>query len=370
MSKKTSQSRSSETALSSSEPPANADISTYGGADGPVLSVIIVTYNESNRIKCCIESILDVCDDIPSSEILLVDSNSTDETVEIACEYPITVYQLPSDDVRTPGAGRYVGTNLASGEYLLFVDGDLKLEDGWFSDALQLVENRDDIAGVDGYLNESKASSIVQTDALNGVALYDRDAIDDVGSFDPHLHSLEDIELGYRLVTTDYQLLRLPDVVAMHPKASGISEYRRRWQNKYFHGFGQAIRKSLLSPDVLAKLVWRHNLETLFVCWLCFGALALAIGGKVTVGWVVISLGIFTADSYYKGIRNAADRYLRYTLMWAGFFIGFVAGPLDSARLSLGNPHLVSIPEKSEPLLSEQDSLSSGSERSHLKRET
>ena len=51
------------------------------------LSVIITTYNEEVNVGDCIESAL------WADEILVVDSYSTDRTVEIAKSYPVTVLQ-------------------------------------------------------------------------------------------------------------------------------------------------------------------------------------------------------------------------------------------------------------------------------------
>lgn len=52
-----------------------------------MFSVFILTYNEEIDIASCIESAL-LCDDI-----ILVDSFSTDKTIEIASNYPIKIYQ-------------------------------------------------------------------------------------------------------------------------------------------------------------------------------------------------------------------------------------------------------------------------------------
>ena len=55
--------------------------------DRPPISVIITTFNEEVNIAECIESVL------WADEILLVDSYSSDRTVEIANRYPIKVLQ-------------------------------------------------------------------------------------------------------------------------------------------------------------------------------------------------------------------------------------------------------------------------------------
>jgi glycosyltransferase involved in cell wall biosynthesis len=47
------------------------------------ISAVIITFNEEDNIASCIESIEEVCE-----EIIIVDSLSTDKTVEIAKQYP------------------------------------------------------------------------------------------------------------------------------------------------------------------------------------------------------------------------------------------------------------------------------------------
>ncbi len=51
------------------------------------VSVVILTFNEEKNIRDCIESVLDFTDDI-----FVVDSGSTDKTLEILSTYPVQVF--------------------------------------------------------------------------------------------------------------------------------------------------------------------------------------------------------------------------------------------------------------------------------------
>ena len=88
------------------------------------LSVIIVTKNEERNISRCIKSVLSYTRNIEYVEIILVDSCSTDSTVEIAKQYPIDIIQLGKDWPHSPSAGRFTGVNNTSGKYVLIIDGD------------------------------------------------------------------------------------------------------------------------------------------------------------------------------------------------------------------------------------------------------
>ncbi len=80
------------------------------------LSVIIITKNEEDRIETCLESIRDISD-----EIIIVDSGSTDRTLEIAGKYTNNI-------IRTdwPGYGiqKQRALNQAQYEWILSIDAD------------------------------------------------------------------------------------------------------------------------------------------------------------------------------------------------------------------------------------------------------
>ncbi|MEM8637319.1 MAG: glycosyltransferase family 2 protein [Cyanobacteria bacterium P01_G01_bin.54] len=53
-----------------------------------MLSVYILTYNEETEIAACLESVVGLCEDV-----IIVDSYSSDRTVEIAQQYPVQIFQ-------------------------------------------------------------------------------------------------------------------------------------------------------------------------------------------------------------------------------------------------------------------------------------
>lgn len=57
------------------------------------VSVIILTYNEEKNIVDCLESIKDFAE-----KIFIVDSGSTDQTLEILSKYPVQIFQNPFDN--------------------------------------------------------------------------------------------------------------------------------------------------------------------------------------------------------------------------------------------------------------------------------
>ena len=313
----------------------------------PSLSVVVPTYNEEDRIETCLDSIFEACGNEPSLEVIVVDSNSTDRTVELARQYPLTIYRIPDDDLTTPGAGRYVGQQAATGDHVLFVDGDMRLSGEWLEAARWTVHGHDDVAGVDGYLNTAKSTSVEPVQALRGVALYEASVLDQVDGFDPFLRALEDIELGYRVVEAGYAMRRLPVVAGSHPYTPGAAELLRRWRNGYFFGAGQAVRKSLDSPRTVAKFAARKRYQVLFLCWVGLGLATAVVQFPLVVAWLAVSLVLFAVDVAWEGSANATQRLGKYLLTTVGFVRGFLMPPRDHEEF----------PVEAAELLDEQDAV-------------
>jgi len=85
-----------------------------------VVSVIIAVYNGEKYIKEAVESILNQT--YKDIELIVVDDGSTDRTKEILTNYPNIKYVY--QDNRGEGAARNLGTSLAKGDYIAFLDGD------------------------------------------------------------------------------------------------------------------------------------------------------------------------------------------------------------------------------------------------------
>lgn len=80
-----------------------------------MLSVIILTKNEEDRIKACLESVK------WADEIVISDNGSKDNTLEIAKRYTDKIFQVNLQDF---AAWRNFAAEKVSGEWMLFVDPD------------------------------------------------------------------------------------------------------------------------------------------------------------------------------------------------------------------------------------------------------
>jgi glycosyltransferase involved in cell wall biosynthesis len=83
------------------------------------VSVVIPAYNASRYLAATLESVMQ--QDVPASEVILVDDGSTDDTVDIARSFGVTVISSRNGGA---SAARNVGTMAASGEYIAYMDAD------------------------------------------------------------------------------------------------------------------------------------------------------------------------------------------------------------------------------------------------------
>lgn len=114
----------------------------------PSISVIIPVKNEAFKIDACIQGILSQT--IPVSEIIVIDSGSTDGTIEILKKYPIVqLIEIPGTSF-DHGLTRNLGVEKATGEYVLLTVGDARSYNKyWIEELLKGFEN-DDVVAVCG----------------------------------------------------------------------------------------------------------------------------------------------------------------------------------------------------------------------------
>jgi len=95
------------------------------------LSVVLITRNEEENIKRCLESVR------WADEIIVVDSFSTDRTVEVAKEFTPLVYQH-----EYPGSTRQMelGIQYVTGDWILFIDADEEVSFELADEIQQMLE--------------------------------------------------------------------------------------------------------------------------------------------------------------------------------------------------------------------------------------
>lgn len=110
------------------------------GVEALPITLCISTRNAAPELAGCIESVRDWI-----SEIVVVDMESSDATLEIARSYGATIVQVPAAGWAEPG--RQSGIDAATQPWILVLDADERAAAGLRALAADYVR-RDDVAGV------------------------------------------------------------------------------------------------------------------------------------------------------------------------------------------------------------------------------
>lgn len=87
----------------------------------PLISVIVPTYNYSNFVEKCINSVLEQT--YQKIEVIVVDDGSTDDTLTVLQKFEDRVLIYSQENMGV-SAARNAGMQLAKGEYIAFLDAD------------------------------------------------------------------------------------------------------------------------------------------------------------------------------------------------------------------------------------------------------
>jgi glycosyltransferase involved in cell wall biosynthesis len=183
----------------------------------PFLSVIVPVYNGGEAWLTCLRAIAQ--SKPPSWEWIVVDDGSTDGSAIAAARFGATI--LTTTGRQGPGVARNLGAQLATGEYLCFLDADCEIHPQTFSQMIGVLEQRPEVDAIFGsYDDAPKAPNFVAqyknllhhyTHQMGcemastfwaGCGVVKRSTFLALGGFDEVRYprpSIEDIELGYRL---------------------------------------------------------------------------------------------------------------------------------------------------------------------------
>lgn len=101
----------------------------------PFVSIVVCTFNGSNRIIDCIDSLIHQDYPKTSYEIIVVNDGSTDNTLKILAQYPVKVV----NHLKNLGicAARNSGLQNASGTLVAYTDDDCIADKNWLSNLVK-----------------------------------------------------------------------------------------------------------------------------------------------------------------------------------------------------------------------------------------
>lgn len=207
---------------------------------GQLVSVVITTKNEGGIIARLINSI--IRQTYKNIEIILVDNNSTDQTVNIAKKLKTKVYIFGPER----SAQRNYGAKMAKGRYLLFLDADMQLSKYVIKECVDLIEKDRGIGGI-AIPEESIAKNFwgkvkayersfynLQGDDITDAArFFTKQAFLKVGGYDTNITGPEDWDLRKNVLKSGYQIGRIKALIFHHERVPSLFDLIKK---KYYYG--------------------------------------------------------------------------------------------------------------------------------------
>ncbi|MER2552858.1 MAG: glycosyltransferase family A protein [Thauera sp.] len=198
----------------------------------PLVSIIITNYNYGRFLGEAIDSAL--AQTWPNKEVIVLDDESRDDSIEVACRYPVTVLAQKN---RGLSLARNNALTQASGEYVIFLDADDRLVPTAVEHLMaRLAQAPADIAYAYGqmrYFGERDglfasgpfdARRLAKANYICATTLLRKDVLLAAGGYDNAFRKLrEDWELYLRLCSKGYQGVFLPEVVLENRKHKGAT---------------------------------------------------------------------------------------------------------------------------------------------------
>jgi glycosyltransferase involved in cell wall biosynthesis len=303
----------------------------------PFVSIIVPVYNGQQTIAACIESLL--AQEYPREryEILVVDNNSTDRTAEIVQQYPVTL--LHEQGVQTPAAARNRGIQAARGEILALLDADCIAVPAWMRFLVSGL-SEPGVGAVSGPIEATQPRTLVEqffaeqnpllvhdrgpfVSLLTCNMACDRALVEQLGSFDERLPTIEDLDLGWRIQSTaKKQIVYAPGALVYHQYRSSVRglfhAYRR-------YGLSEILVDTLYRGQEFAPRTPRQQLVKMLR----------QVGALITY---VLS---FLRRCVTWPIRRHSRKEMRWPLLWlvaeSGDLLGKIQG-LIATRFFQRNP--------------------------------
>ena len=239
----------------------------------PKVSIIIVNYNGKELLQKCLDSLLKVNYD--NFEIILVDNNSTDGTVEfITKNYPSLII-IKLDSNKGFAEPNNVAAKISKGKYLLFLNNDTVVTPNFISEMVKVMETDKKIAvcqslllkpdgSVDSsgdfidhlgvvYNSKTKIDEIREVSSARGASMLVRsDIFEKLDGFDQKFFvTFEDVDLCWRSWILGYRVLIIPTSIVYHEGGITIKKIKSEIA---FHGFKNQLAMKITNFEPILAM--------------------------------------------------------------------------------------------------------------------
>lgn len=319
--------------------------------DDILVSIIIPVYNEENYIKDCIKSVVE--QDYPKDnlELLLIDGNSEDKTVEIINEmiedYPfIRILNNPN---RTVQYALNIGIQNAIGTYIIRMDAHAEYANDYVSNCIECLKrtDADNVGGPTNAMGKTECQKIIAAayhspfalgggthyvDGYEGYAdtvswgAFKKQTLIDIGMYDERLPRSEDDDLNYRIIKNKGKIYISSKIKSTYyPRDSYIKLFKQYFE---YGVWKIAVIKKHKKPARIA-----HLIPMLFVLFLLvFGLGSIFLNTILYIFLTVLALYL-VLDFYFSFKNKYVKTFLQkiklvyvHIILHISYGLGFIVG--------------------------------------------
>lgn len=203
----------------------------------PLVSVIVPTFNSSLTLEDCLSAI--ILQTYHNIEIIVVDNYSKDGTTAIAKKFTSGIFQI--NELRS--VARNYGAKRAHGDYLLFLDADMKLTPNVIDECVlkstKLHANAimiPEIRVVNGFWGKCRAIerlTYVGDPLIESARFFKKTAFEGIGGFDKDLEAGEDWDLHARIEAAGNKLSSVTAYIEHHEEQLSLKKIIIK---RYYYG--------------------------------------------------------------------------------------------------------------------------------------
>ena len=222
------------------------------------LTVVILTYNSESTIKTCMDSL--IAQTNKNFNVIIVDDESTDETLKIANSYKIDSQleiQVTKNGTHNLSVGRNIGLKASATDLVAFLDSDDRAEPHWIDIIIQTFKLNPEAALLSGPLVFSSRSVVGEAIATNdsvvrkifgkGVLLFctansafNKKVLNNKYFFDEDFVYAEDLEIVSR-IQKYHKWIFVPEMLVYYSSRETLKNYAVQMYKyglwKIYYGF-------------------------------------------------------------------------------------------------------------------------------------
>jgi glycosyltransferase involved in cell wall biosynthesis len=272
-----------------------------------IFSVIIPTFNSERYIGACLTALTQIRTPAEEFEIVVVDGGSSDRTREVVLQYPEV--RIVNSSNFSISNSRNLGASTARAPHLVFIDSDCIVDQELLNKAKLHIQRYVCFgafyrpAPEHGWISrvwlliESKPAGAVEW-VTAGTLIIKRSVYFELGGFNESLATGEDVDFGFRIRQSGYEVLHDPTVGSIHlGQPDRLSTYfvKEMWR-------GRSLIPSLRRHGLFAKPS-RFSLAILaYAAVLLLLPLALFLGNAAMV---MVLAGVLLVAPVLLAIRSA-----------------------------------------------------------------